>query len=176
MKRLDNGMLIELSKKTGRGPKREEREKGEGEELSLSHPWPPAAHLFIRLRSNELSPRDTHVTCRVFKTGKGAGMVMNKTIGIQVTWTSLRKSVTYTRVLRLVHTCASLSLLMRVPPQAPCIINTFSARDQVYSLQPMYTRCTRSRDEAMVVFSTHSHLRDEIFAYCNEEDNSFLYL
>lgn len=60
MKRLDNGMLIELSEKTGRGPKREEREK---EELSLSH---PAAHLFIRLRSNELSPCDTHVTRRFF--------------------------------------------------------------------------------------------------------------
>lgn len=173
MKRLDNGMLIELSKKTGRGPKREEREKGEREELSLSHPWPPAAHLFIRLRSNELSPRDTHVTCRVFKTGKGAGMVMNKTIGIQVTWTSLRKSVTYTRVLRLVHTCASLSLLMRVPPQAPCIINTFSARDQVFPSTDVHSMYPI---EAMVVFSTHSHLRDEIFAYCNDEDNSFLYL
>lgn len=64
MKRLDNGMLIELSEKTGRGPKREEREK---EESSLSH---PAAHLFIRLRSNELSPCDTHVTRRFFKTGR----------------------------------------------------------------------------------------------------------
>lgn len=44
-------------------------EKGrEGKSWSL--PRPPAAHLFIRLRSNELSPCDTHVTRRFFKTGR----------------------------------------------------------------------------------------------------------
>lgn len=75
-------------------------------------------------------------------------MVMNKTIRIEVTWTSLRTHA---------HCLASLSLLMRVPPQAPCIINTFSARLPI-----------ELRDDGGLL-EPLSH--PEIFAYCNEEDN-----
>lgn len=55
MKRLDNGMLIELSKKTGRGSKREEREKEKEEKKEEEdhplHPWLPI-YLFAYARMN----------------------------------------------------------------------------------------------------------------------------
>lgn len=46
---------------------------------------------------------------------------------------------------------------MRVPPQAPCIINTFSVRLPI-----------ELRDDGGLL-EPLSH--PEIFAYCNEEDN-----
>lgn len=87
---------------------------------------------------------------------------MNKTIRIEVTWTSLKVSRhTHTRVPCTTRVCI---LLMRVPPQTPCIINTFSARDHVHTTSYVHSvNPIEARGDGGLLVPLSRH---EIFAYC----------